>query len=244
MKKLAILILFATLPKLHAEDVTRVFQLKYADPRELARVLSQYGRIETSSLLKALTITGRDSAMSEVEQTVKRFDVPPPAVQNIDVTIYLMSALGQPAGSQVPAELEGVIKQLKSTFSYKGYQLIDTEVIRVRAGQGGDVSGVVMDSSSPDAPRTISQVRFRSASVSTDEKGRAIRIDALKVGLKIPIHSSGSGAASGQIQYSYIDTGMSTDVDVREGQKVVVGKANMDGSDRASIVVLMAKVVD
>jgi hypothetical protein len=60
--------------------------------------------------------------------------------------------------------------------------------------------------------------------------------------LKIPILSS--GAAGYQKQYQYLDTGMSTDVDVREGQKVVVGKANMDGSDRASIVVLMAKVVE
>jgi len=44
--------------------------------------------------------------------------------------------------------------------------------------------------------------------------------------------------------HQYIDTGIATDVDIREGQKVVVGKANMDGSDRASIVVLTAKVVD
>jgi hypothetical protein len=244
MNKLAILILFATLPQLHAEDVTRVFQLKYADPRELARVLSQYGRIETSPMLKALTITARDSAMTEVELTVKRFDVPQPAVQNIDVTIYLMSALGQPAGGQVPPELESVIKQLKSTFSYKGYQLIDTEVIRVRAGLGGEVSGVVMEGPVIEGNKTISQVKFKSASVSTDEKGRAIRIDGLNIGLKIPIVVTGTGLAAGQKQYRYIDTGMSTDVDVREGQKVVIGKANMDGSDRASIVVLMAKVVE
>jgi hypothetical protein len=182
--------------------------------------------------------------MSEVEQIINRFDVPPPAVQNVDVTIYLMSALGQPTSGAVPAELESVVKQLKSTFSYKGYQLIDTEVIRVRAGQGGEVSGVVMNGPSVDSNRTISQVKFRSASVSTDEKGRAIRIDSLKVGLKIPILTSGPGLAPGQKQYQYLDTGMSTDVDVREGQKVVVGKANMDGSDRASIVVLMAKVVE
>src|SRR5260370_4435912 len=234
MKKLAILILFATLPHLQAEDVHRTFQLKYIDPRSLIPLITT-GHITFDSSLKALTITARDSAaMSEAEEIIKRFDVPPPAVHNIDVTIYLMSALGQPAGGAVPAELESVVKQLKSTFSYKGYQLIDTEVIRVRAGQGGEVSGGVMEGPSIDGNRTISQVRFRSASVSTDEKGRAIRIDSLKVGLKIPIVSSGS-AATGQKQYQYLDTGMSTDVDVREGQKVVVGKANMDGSDRASI---------
>ena len=69
-----------------------------------------------------------------------------------------------------------------------------------------------------------------------DDKGRAIRIDNLKVGLKVPVMSGGN--------IQYIDTGIATDVDIHEGQKVVVGKANMDGSDRASIIVLMAKVVD
>ncbi len=243
MKTLAILILFTTLPQLQAEEVRRTFQLKYTDPRNLVPLITT-AHMTFDTALKAVTIVARDNAaMSEAEEIIKRFDVPQPAVQNIDVTIYLMSALGQPAASAVPAELESVVKQLKSTFSYKGYQLIDTEVIRVRAGLGGEVSGVVMEGPSVGGNRIISQVRFRSASISIDEKGRAIRIDSLKVGLKIPIVSP-SPDLTGQKQYQYIDTGMSTDVDIREGQKVVVGKANMDGSDRASIVVLMAKVVE
>jgi hypothetical protein len=243
MKKLAILILFAAVFCLQAEDqsVTRVFQLKYADPRSLSVLLSQYGLVKSDQTLKAVTITTRDNtALLEVEQIIKRFDVPPPPpppVQNIDVTIYLMSALGTPSSGAVPPELEPVVKQLKNTFSYKGYQLIDTEVMRVRAGQGGEVSGVVNGAPAVEGNKTISQVKFRSASVSTDEKGRAIRIDGLKVGLRIPV-------ISGQKQFQYIDTGINTDVDIREGQKVVVGKANMDGSDRASIVILTAKVVE
>jgi hypothetical protein len=241
MKKLAIVILFAAVSCSQAQDqaVTRVFQLKYADARALQKVLSPYCRgVEADQMLKALTITVRDNnVMSEVEQIIKRFDVPPPPVLNVDVTIYLMSAMGTPSAGAVPPELEPVVKQLKNTFSYKGYQLIDTEVMRVRAGQGGDVSGVVNGAPSVDGNKTVSQVRFRSASVSTDEKGRAIRIDGLRVGLRIPV-------AAGEKKFQYIETGLSTDVDVREGQKVVVGKANMDGSDRASIVVLTAKVVE
>ena len=58
------------------------------------------------------------------------------------------------------------------------------------------------------------------------------------MGLRVPIASSPKG------EFQYIDTGISTDVDIREGQKVVVGKVNMDGADRASIVVLAARVVE
>jgi len=244
MKKLTVLLLFAATAGLSAdEEITRVFQLKYVSPVGMSSLLGPFGNIRMSPVdqLKTLTVRGNAAMVAEVEKVIQRLDVPPPPIQNIDVTIYLMSALAQPAASAVPPELEGVVKQLRSTFSYKGYQLIDTQVIRVRAGQGGEASGVV-EGPSVDGNKTISQIKFRSASVSTDEKGRAIRIDGLRVGLRIPIASA--GLSGGQKQYQYLDTGINTDVDIREGQKVVVGKANMNGTDRASIVVLTAKVVE
>jgi hypothetical protein len=245
MKKLAILVLFVTQFGLGADEplVSRVYQLKYADPAGLIRLLGPFlsppfGRAEFDQHLKGLSISVHKDAFPEIEQIIQRFDVPPPPVLNVDVTVYLMSALGTPSSNAVPPELEAVVKQLKNTFSYKGYQLIDTEVMRVRAGQGGEVSGVVNGAPSVAGNKTISQVKFRSASVSMDEKGRAIRIDGLKVGLRIPV------AAGDNKSFQYLDTGLNTDVDIREGQKVVVGKANMDGSDSASIVVLTAKVVE
>src|SRR5712691_5917238 len=241
MKKLAILLLFAA--GLRAdEEVTRVFQLKYVSPQAMANVVGAFGNMHLSPVeqLKTLTIKSTAASLAEVEKVIQRLDVPPPPVRNIDVTIYLMSALAQPAASPVPPELEGVVKQLKSTFSYKGYQMIDTQVIRVRAGQGGEASGVVDKSSPVAGVKTISQIKFRSASVSTDEKGSAIRIDNLRVGLRVPVPVGSSGQAS----FQYVETGINTDVDIREGQRVVVGKANMDGTDRASIVVLTAKVVE
>jgi len=191
---------------------------KYVSPQSLGNLLGPFGNMRISPVeqLKAITVRANPAMLAEVEKLVQRFDVPPPPVQNIDITIYLMSALGQPAAGAVPPELEGVVKQLKSTFSYKGFQLIDTQVIRVRAGQGGEASGVV-EGQSVDGNKAINQVKFRSASVSTDEKGRAIRIDGLKVGIKIPVVSGGAGA--GPKQYQYLDTGINTDVDVREGQK-------------------------
>ncbi len=240
MKKLAALFLLAATMGLRAEDkpVMRIFELKYVDPKVLYNLLNNFGAMQYSEPLHTITVGTRDNTqMSETERLIQRYDVPPPPVPNIEVTIYLMSALSVPSSTVIPQELDGVIKQLKGMFSYKGYQLIDTEVIRVRAGQGGDASAVV-DNKGPTGSKTISQMKFRSATPSTDEKGRTMRIDGLKVGLKIPILTNAKG------EYTYIDTGISTDVDIREGQKVVVGKVNMDGADRASIVVLSAKVVE
>jgi hypothetical protein len=240
MKKLAVLLFIAAPFGLRAEDkpVMRIFELKYVDPKQLFNLLNNFGAIQYSPQLHTITFNTHNNAeMSEAERLIQRYDVPPPPVPNVEVTIYMMSALPTPSATAIPQELEPVVKQLKGMFSYKGYQLIDTEVIRVRAGQGGDASAVV-DNKGPTGSKTISQMKFRSATPSTDEKGRAMRIDGLKVGLKIPLPTNAKG------EFTYIDTGISTDVDIREGQKVVVGKVNMDGADRASIVVLAAKIVE
>ncbi len=37
---------------------------------------------------------------------------------------------------------------------------------------------------------------------------------------------------------------VNTDIDMREGQKVVVGNSNVDGGDSALFVVLSAKILD
>lgn len=238
MKRIPLFLLFTVALSAQIKFVTQVFQLHYADPNQFSYVLSPFGSVHPSQALHTITVqTNNEETMAEVVRLVKQYDVPPPPVQNVEVTIYLMSALATPSASPIPAEMESVVKQLKSMFSYKGYQLIDTEVIRVRAGQGGDASAVV-DSKGPGGAKTISQMKFRSATPTTDDKGRAVRIDGLKVGLKVPVPANTKG------EYNYIDTGISTDVDIREGQKVVVGKVNMDGADRASIVVLSAKVVE
>jgi len=235
MKKAAVLLLLVTLTCFAQEEIVRrVFQLKYAEPQRVRLFLLGSERLTFDDQLKTIAVEATRTKMTEYEEIIKRFDVPAPPIPNIEVTIYIMSALTQPSTASPPAELESVIKQLKGMFSYKGYQVIDIQVIRTRAGQGGESSGVV-ENGSP--LKTVSQAKFNSISITNDEKGRALRINNLKVGLKIPIPRAGK-------DYQYLDTGISTDVDVREGQKVVVGKANMDGSDRASIVVLTAKVVD
>ena len=41
-----------------------------------------------------------------------------------------------------------------------------------------------------------------------------------------------------------LDAGFGTDVDVREGQKVVVGKAAVGGTNSALILVITAKVLE
>jgi hypothetical protein len=64
-----------------------------------------------------------------------------------------------------------------------------------------------------------------------------IRLDGLHAGLRIP-HMNAA-------KLEYIDTGISTDVmDVKEGQKLVVGRSSLDGPEKALFLVLIAKIVN
>ena len=47
-------------------------------------------------------------------------------------------------------ELESVVKQLKTTFGFKGFRTIDTLVVRSRDKQGADVKGLAKFD--PDIP--------------------------------------------------------------------------------------------
>jgi hypothetical protein len=78
--------------------------------------------------------------------------------------------------------------------------------------------------------RTIYHVAFNRVGVMSDEEGHVIRIDGLNLGASIP----------GTVR----ETGFRTDIDVHEGQKVVVGKANIDTSNNAMILVVTARVVE
>lgn len=103
----------------------------------------------------------------------------------------------------------------------------------------GEVNGVAPKS--PDESPTLYRFAFGSASITSDNSvGRMIRIDNLRLGAKVPVKSGPAGVSN----FSTIDTGINTNIDVREGQKIVVGKATIDGSNNALFLVLTAKVVD
>lgn len=214
--------------------VTRIFEVKYQNVNSLAQLLYPFGaKLQPSNEFKAITVSGGPELVTAVGEAIKRFDVP---VKNVEVTLYILAGLSQaPQQENIPKELDGVTKQLKALFAYQGYRLLDTMLMRGREGQGASAAGAGVSVGTSTFP-TRYQVRYNSTSVTPDVKGNMVRIDKLNFGANVPIQSSGGGMAN-------VDTGINTDVDVREGQKFVIGKASMGGAD-AMILVLTAKVVD
>jgi len=223
--------------------VTKVFQLKHQGQAELGDVLSAFGSVirwSKGERTWTLAVTDTPEKVAAVEEVVKRLDVPAPPPKNVELTVYLVAGLQQAVQETVPKELEPVMKQLRGVFSYQGFRVIDTLVVRTRDGQEAEASGVGAATAVPpeSGQRTIYQIRLGSVRITPESQGNVIRIDKLKLGARVPV-----SVGPNPRDYQYLDTGFGTNIDVREGQKVVVGKANIDGAN-AMILVVTAKVVD
>src|SRR5579864_1537850 len=209
----------------------KVFQVKHADVAQLHRIFSTFGvSISDDRNLKVLSVRAPTEILAAIEDTIQRLDVPPPAAKNLEINAYLVLASPQGTVSNMPAELEPVIKQLKTLFSYQAFRMLGALTVRGRDGQREDVNGNLPALSS-DLPHPIPYgFSTNSASISSDGKDRIIRIDRLVLHLRVPVKEGGD-------HWNYQEANIQTSIDVREGQKVVVGKANIDNADNALILV-------
>jgi hypothetical protein len=227
--------------------IQSIIDVKYGDPATITTLLMVFPNcgINFNPGLRTIQVCANSAAgLKIIEETIRRYDVYKPA-ENIEFTIYLLVASPDPAKSgAVPAALESVMKQMTATFALKGYRLFDTMVLRARDSRAAEVSAIA-PTRGVDGQQMFYQAKIQSARIIPDDKGKSIRIDGLRVGLRVPYRSApGQGGAGGTgAQYQYAEIGFDTDIDVREGQKAVVGKANLDGNE-TMFAVLVPKIVE
>jgi hypothetical protein len=204
----------------------RVFMLKYADARNVASVLAVFGYgIKADRDMHVVAVSAPAEAMSAIEDAVKRLDIPAAAPKDIDLIVYMVVASEQPsAGGSLPAELQPVADELKKIFSYKSFRLLDSILLRTQPGNKATTSGIAADR----MPFNSYGFSVVPSAVTEDAKGRLIRLDNLDLSL----HGPGDRVAA-----------IHTEITVREGQRVVVGKSNM-GTDQSLILVVTAKVTE
>jgi hypothetical protein len=221
--------------------ITKVIAVKHANLKQLEPIINVFGTANRfSPELGVIAVSGRLEDVAAVEEAIKRLDVPPATPKNIEFTAYVLAASTQAnQGGELPRELESVAKQLKNIFSYQSFRLLDTMVLRVRNGQDGQATGLFQPpTGSPEgAPGIFYMANFRQASLSEGSMGNVIQVRELRFNARVPVRT---GSASFQVQ----DVGFNTGIDIREGQKVVVGKTNLDGSNSAMILVVTARVVE
>jgi hypothetical protein len=205
----------------------RVFMLKYADARNIANVLAVFGYgIKADRDMHVVAVSAPAEAMTAVEDAIKRLDVPASAPKDIDLIVYLVVASEQPsAGGGLPPELQPVADELKKIFSYKGFRLLDSILLRTQPGNRATASGTIAPSG--ETKTMMYNFEVQPSAVTEDPNGRLIRLDNLNLSMVGGDHNAG----------------IRTEITVREGQRVVVGKSNM-GTGGSLILVVTAKVTE
>lgn len=263
MKKIIITLLALALTAA-AQDAPKwqqkVFDVKYADAQALARLVlsvmqSRETRVIENVALRAISVgTPEPRDMTTAEEIIKRYDVPrgaaPAGNRNIELIAYMLIAAPKgTAGDALPAELDPVAKQLKAVFGYNDLRLLDSALIRTREGVPVEASGTA-GSVSPAVPNRAAHylLRFARSALVSSERGNTIRLDGFRFTLRVPYSVEQAQAAPGTPsqapQYNYSEVGFNTELDIREGQKVVVGKAKVDTTGSAFMLVLTAKALD
>ena len=169
---------------------------------------------------------------------------------NLDTQLYIIVGTNQEVGQEkMPAALDGVLKDLRSSLPFKNYRLTATLINRVKTNGRLDlrwVGGPLLEQAAGSSRTpTFNDFFVREVRLTQDSEGRnVIRMDGFKFGSRIPIQTylavaSANGTAPPTI--SYENTGLNTDISMREGEPVVVGTLNVGPSGEAIILVVSAR---
>jgi len=199
---------------------TKTFDVRFVDPEEVRRVFSSQSHVmEANRELKILTAHGSAAFLKEVEDTVKRLDVPPPSPPNTQITVYLVAGqLQAPTGTALPAELKALEKELPA-------KLADMQMFRVRAGQPGEATGTPPE---PATAVTLTRVRVDSTSVSPGPKGDIVSLNGLKVWISMPPDPNATPSSTASPKTPKTEPDVTADLDLAPNEAVVVAKVGVE----------------
>jgi hypothetical protein len=156
----------------------------------------------------------------------------PLAAKNVELTVYLVSGVQTPPSDDVPADLAATVKQLHSLFSYKGYKLAESFILRGRGNGNGVTNEGVLSGSGLHYRFYCNRLRM------SPEKPYMLHLDSLS----FTISGTPTYGTDGKQRNSTVAS-ISTDLDLVEGQKTVIGKSSINSTD-ALILVIVPKVIE
>lgn len=175
---------------------------------------------------------------------------------NLDTLLYLIVATNQDVDDAgIPNSLDSVLKQLRATLPSKNYRLAATLVNRVK-NEGrldvrwiGGLLGGPAGAASTLTP-SFSQFQVGLVKLVRNAEGQPIvQMTRFSFGARIPIQTAQMAPTSGTSCFptggfpviNYENTGVNTDISMREGEAVVVGTLNSGPSGDAIVLVISAK---
>ena len=222
-------------PAAKASLKTQVIQLKYREAgwtQPLLRpFLSEVGRITFSQMTdKMLVVSDYAENVDKVLQAIRQIDVKP-----VDLQFTVQLVLGSDAeekGADSVAN-DPVIKELRNLLKYKSYSLLDTSMVRamdnteaeVRMGDKGDFAFWVMPKVVKDEKSSLIQMFVRLRQFHEDPR--------VAVGVVEPAKGN-----------STVTDLIGTTLNIKPGEKTVVGVSKLDGGGKGLILIISGKIVE
>ena len=168
---------------------------------------------------------------------------------NLDTQLYLVLGTNQNIDdARLPVALDSAVKQLRASLPFKNYRLAATLISRVKdKGRvilkwiGGPL--VPLGAVSATTP-SFNEFRINGVKLVQDAAGQSlVRMEGFSFGVQIPIVTNSTVASNGPIApiINYENTGLNTDISMREGEPAIVGTLNIGPSGDAIILVMSAK---
>jgi len=181
---------------------------------------------------------------SEVSSRLKSNDA-----VGLEVQLHLLVATKTSDGDEekLPAGFESVIRQLKSTFTFKSYRLATTLLNRVKNGGRLSLrwvgSPLLAPSAATAATPGFNEFNVQQVKLAQDELGRdVVQMSNFNFGARIPVQISSIASTGNSVPIvQYEQTGITTDISMREGEATIVGTLNVGPSGDALIIVVSAK---
>lgn len=166
----------------------------------------------------------------------------------LEVQLHLLVASNSASAGDgvLPASLDAVVKQLRSTLVLKNYRLAATLLNRVKNGGRLNlrwVGGPLLPSSAATTVTPgFNEFKVSGVRLIRDEQGRdAVEMLNFNFGARIPIQVATVASTGSVPVVQYENTGITTDITIREGEPTVVGTLNVGPSGDALIIVVSAK---
>ena len=170
---------------------------------------------------------------------------------NHDVHLYMIVG-GNDAGTKgtLPQFLEGVSRQLRTSLPFAGYRLASTLVYRVKDGGSLEVrgvSGAPLSGLPPGTPKNSTFYEFKIQRLKAEKNPAGesfVAVQGLRFGMRLPLITAtvrGEGGGEPVPVINYEETGVSTELNVRDGEPALVSTVTTSRADEAIILVLLVK---
>jgi hypothetical protein len=226
----------------------KIFEVKYANVDALSGMLNDLR--QGSSPDRAIPQPGLHAIAIEAyspeflrssEELIRRFDVPEMSVaQNHDFEIVariLVASASAGVVATLPKDLDGVARQLKETFGYADIRLVDSVIEHSREGRDAFTKGNVNGLSDGATQPSTYEIAHRMVRYEPGTKKGSVTLYGFQFKMHLAYLASGQTAGPTQWQ----DIAFQTDLNIPEGQSVVVGKSKIGTEDKSLVLVLQVR---